>query len=273
MRVGIELEGFVYLNGEPVDVYQWLVCHLGSEEGEINGVLVKTDAGKHMIELALPPVEVRDLDHIPEMVYKTMQEFPRNWKFCWQGYDPGNLPAQALWAPKQRYFAIKRALQRESPPTWKGVENLSRVASVHVHLDVDFERDGGRVVALLNTFNNADDLRGKFSTPERVDKWFGWADPRRLPNPPGERRIFGSFQELEEFIGGIPRLVKQGSTGALEPDLKEMSRLGDRLSEGTIWWWARARRTLRTVEIRFADSMEPTAIPAYVRELLRRIED
>jgi len=269
MKVGVELEGFVYLNGEPVDVYRWLRCHFGNEEYEIDGTIVKTDAGKHMIELALPPVEVRDLDHIPEMVYKTMQEFERDWKFYWQGYDSGLLPAESLWAPKQRYFALKRALQMERPETWQGVEKMSKIASVHVHLDVDFQ-DGDRVLALLNTFNNADDLRKKFATPERVDKWFGWADPRRLPNK-RNRRIFYSYQQLEEFIGSIPRLLKQGSTGALEPDLKEMSRLGDRLSESTLWWWARPRRSLGTIEIRIADSMEPKKIPSYIRELLELV--
>jgi hypothetical protein len=266
MRVGVELEGFVYLNGEPVDVYRWLRCHFGNEEYEINGTIVKTDAGYHMIELALPPVDIRDLGSIPETINSIVREFPRNWEFRWQGYDSGLLPAESLWAPKQRYFALKRALQMESPATWQGVEEMSKVASVHVHLDVDFERDGGRVVALLNTFNNADDLRKRFATRQRINKWFGWADARRLPNK-RNGRIFSSYKDLEEFIGAIPRLLKQ-ENGGLEPDLNTRCQLGDRLSESTFWWWARPRKSLRTIEVRIADSMNPNQIPQYIGELL-----
>jgi len=268
VKVGVELEGFVYRYGEPVDVYEWILSEQGSEEWKIDGVIVKTDAGRHMIELALPPLEINDLSFIPEMIERILRNFPKEWKFFWQGYDPGDLPAESLWAPKQRYFALQRALSIESPERWKGVHQMTKVASVHVHLDADFE-DGGQIVALLNTFNNADDLRRRFATQGRVAKWFGWADPRRLPNK-RNGRIFSSYEDLKEFIGRIPRLLRYGE-GGLEPDLKTRSLLGDPLSEGTLWWWARPRKSLGTVEVRIADSMVPEKIPDYIRELLRLV--
>jgi len=272
MKVGVELEGFVYYRGsqyeKPVDVYRWLLENYNDEEWEVedgNGTIVKTDAGYHMIELALPPVDIRDLGSIPETINSIVREFPRNWEFRWQGYDPGRLPAKDLWAPKQRYFALKKALKMESPENWWRVEEISKIASVHVHLDVDFQ-DRDRVVALLNIFNNADGLRERFATRQRANKWFGWADPRRLPNKKNGR-IFSSYKDLEEFIGAIPRLLKQ-ENGGLEPDLNTRCQLGDRLSESTLWWWARPRKSLRTIEVRIADSMNPRQIPQYIGELL-----
>jgi len=277
MRVGVELEGFVFSNwwfkdGGPVNVYHWILSEYGREEWQTpEGVVVKTSAGWHMIELALPPVDLGEISLIPEMIHNVLKRFPPDWKFYWEGVDPCWIPSDQLWTPKKRYLVLKRALMIECPQRWWGIEAMAKVAALHVHLDVDYS-DKKEVIRLLNIFNNVNNgLQKNYASRERIKKWwFGWANPCRLPSK--KSRIFSSYEQLEEFIGRIPRLLKKDeNTGEFQVDLKNPSQLGDSLAEETIWWWCRPRKSLGTIEVRIADSMEPKRIPGYIGKILSLI--
>jgi len=268
MKVGVELEAFVFTDEGPVDVYSWL-CQIGSEEIKCqNGTVVKTDAGKHLVEFAFPPLSADEVDVIPEIFHQTLEEvkFPSQWKIIFRGVDPRGLGFyEDEWVPKARYRALWEALKKEVGPKWREVLYMSRLSATHVHLAIDLEDP--QVVKILNFFNMPGPLI-KYTSLERLNIWQGgWARPERLPY----FRRWDSLTEMLSFWSRIPRLLRN-NTGKLIPDLETLPQPGDPVAESTIWWWARPRWSLGTIEVRLADSMPPEVIPKYVKEVIHYVE-
>jgi hypothetical protein len=91
--------------------------------------------------------------------------------------------------------------------------------------------------------------------------WQDYADARRFSE---HGRWFGSPAEMETFCAGIPRLIKveKNADGVPEvlPDRKNPTQLGDTISEGTIWWFARPRVSFGTFEWRPFPSLQPSSV-------------
>jgi len=263
MRVGIELEAFVFCKEKPVDVYNWLKEH-GEEKVKTKYGVIETDAGKHLIEVALQPVSSDELDVIPDLVKECLKEagVPKEWRLIFQGVDPRGLEfKEDEWAPKLRYKAIWEALKREARQRWRGVLSMARLASTHLHLEVDLQDP--KVVGVFNFFNMPNSLF-RYASKQRIRAWQGdWARKERLPY----FRRWESIEEMESFWQSIPRLLKN-SNSEWSPDLETFPKRGDPVAEGTTWWWCRPRWSFGTVEIRVADSMPPKEIPRYVKEVI-----
>ncbi|MGB9598639.1 MAG: hypothetical protein ACPLZH_02230 [Minisyncoccales bacterium] len=254
MRLGVELEGFVYDQNGPVDVFSFLCNSKGKEEWRLEKGVVKTDAGKHMIEISLDPVERDQINQIPQMIKDILVQLPCSWMFIWKGIDGVSYTKEGLmtmWAAKERYRQIWKALEKEVGEKWVGVLDMCRLASTHVHLEISPNSPQG--IQILNLFNRPNPLF-KWCSETRKKIWQNglWADVRRLPRP----RQFESPEHLFEFWDSIPSLLSGERT------------FPDPLREGTTWWWARPRWSLGTVEIRIADSMSPDNLPEYINELL-----
>lgn len=78
-----------------------------------------------------------------------------------------------------------------------------------------------------------------------------------------------NWQEVVERFSDIPRLIKKTDDGRWEVDLKTPSLPRDPASEGTIWWWARPRWSLDTIEIRVFDSGPLEMIRGYIEEVMK----
>jgi len=295
MTIGVELEAFVFFlekshkgrwHAGPVDVYDWLHQQYGRDEVYTSsGVVVKTDAGRHLIEFAFPPLDLEEIEAIPELFERTVKELgmPRSWRLAFQGTDPRGLSFDPKeWAPKPRYHAMWQALKREAGDLWVEVLTTSRIASTHLHLGLDLVNP--KVINVFNYFNQPHELL-KYASQSRLDIWRGsWASPCRLPtfswlnnleweSLGGMRQctLWQSLEEMQHYWCSIPRLirrVRRGDDDSWEPDLKTRSRPGDPVAEGTIWWFCRPRWSLGTIELRFADSMPPEEVPCYVKEVV-----
>jgi hypothetical protein len=309
--VGVEVEAFVFVEKEsregrlflePVDVYSWLLENYGSEEIHISSsrVVVKTDAGRHLIEFAFPPLSPENIVVIPYLLQLTLEKLrvPRNWILVFQGVDPRGLSFDPKeWAPKPRYHAMWEAAKKEvvreygsrNRDLWKGILAASRIASTHVHLGLDL--DNPKAINVFNYFNRplciqSDGLLD-YASSDRLTIWQNpWASHRRLPTfnlpdcsefrSPEEVYEYASFRSMEEmwlYWRSIPRFIRKvskGDTEVWEPDLETMSEPGDPVAEGTIWWFCRPRLSLGTAEIRIADSMPPERIVPYVYDVLTR---
>lgn len=268
MRVGVELEGFVFCNGKPVDVYNWLLEEYGEEKVKTKCGVIKTDAGKHLIEVALQPVSFNELDVIPDLVKESLEEvrMPKEWKLIFQDVDPRGLAWEMQeWAPKLRYKVIWEALKREAGEKWRGVLCMARLASTHIHFEVNLQDP--KLVQVFNFFNMFFDMPNsllKYASEQRINAWRGdWARKERLPY----FRRWESIEEMENFWQSIPRLLRN-SNSEWSLDLETFPNLGDPVAESTTWWWCRPRWSLGTIEIRLADSMPPEEIPKYVKEVI-----
>jgi len=268
MQVGVELEAFVFApTGEPVDFYHWLLENWGSEEVTTRVGVIKTDAGKHLIEVALRPIQFDEVDVIPEMFDLAFEEvgIPQNWQLVFQGVDPRGLnwnPQE--WAPKSRYKAIWRALEVEAGKRWRGVLSMSRLAATHLHVALNL--NDPHVIRVINYLNMPNPLLS-YASKQRIRAWQSdWARKERLPY----FRRWQSLEEMVEYWSKIPLLLR--THHKWDPDLKNLPRPGDPVAEGTVWWLARPRWSLGTVEVRIADSMPPPKIPEYVKEVIRYIE-
>jgi hypothetical protein len=279
--VGVEVEAFVFfekesregrLSLEPADVYSWLLKNYGSEEIHISssGVVVKTDAGRHLIEFAFPPLDPAKIEAIPDLLQSTLDnlEMPREWRLVFRGVDPRGLSFdREEWAPKPRYHAMWRALEREVDDRWVDVLTTSRIASTHLHLGLDL--DNPKVINVFNYFNQPHELL-KYASSWRLAIWNGsWASPYRLPIFSWLNNLkWESLEEMQHYWCSIPRLIRRRADGSWEPDLETRSQPGDPVAEGTIWWFCRPRWSLGTIELRFADSMRPERVPRYVKEVV-----
>ena len=250
MKIGIEIEGFVYNNQQRVDVYQVF------GEGEVfKGIGVyKTDAGKHQLEIALEPV--RTSKELKELIKEALSQLPFSWTIFFEGTDPYSEDGEELpWAPKPRYKALRKALEIEAGPSAKGVREVSRFSSTHFHIGIDpFSEEGLKLLNCLNRW--APFLAVLFAHPYpsyRLRKcWWGWGNNARLPG----YRFFKSQKELKETLFSLPQLVKVNKDKEWLPYLKPPKELTS-LHLGTIYWWVRPRPDYGTVEFRPFDALPP----------------
>ena len=240
MKLGIELEGFVYHDNKRVNLYQWLD---GSEIIVDSAGIIKTDAGAHQLEISATPCEHPGL--IYDKLIAALELLPPEWKILYQGEDPlGCGP----WAPKSAYETIIAALAQETSH-WQGVLRMPQWSALQIHLEVHPYSKAG--IKLMNYLNNwAPAICIALANPfpsERLRRcWFGWADPRHLPAP----RWFDSSNHLKETVEQVPKII------------------GTR--EAQDWWLVRARPRLGTIEFRALDSIPPDKIEC-VSELVLKI--
>jgi gamma-glutamyl:cysteine ligase YbdK (ATP-grasp superfamily) len=262
--VGVELEGFVYKNREPVNVYQLVGEGLEKKEG-----VIKTDAGACQIELSTKPA--KDVKQLCHNLSSLLEYLPNDWELVFQGIDQrlnGNL--YHMWASKKRYEALFEAVKREVGE--KGLEKVryaSIFSALHIHLGIEpYSQEG---VKLINYLNNwAPYLGVLFANPypsERLRRsWWGWFREERLPAP----RFFASSEELRNYLLSIPKLMtKVGKEW--KPFLQRIETI-DGLHEGTIYWFVRPRQSYGTIEFRVFDAVEPQKVQQIVECVLELAE-
>lgn len=188
-------------------------------------------------------------------------------------------------AKKARYEAFFNALKQESPSGWERAREMTKWNSTQFHLGIDALTPQG--LSILNILNDisphaSDAVVKKFNVvgdEGHLGIWQDYADSRRFSE---HGRWFADAQSLKDFYAGIPRLIKieKNATGddQVLPDLKTPSQLGDSISEGTIWWFARPRTKLGTIEWRPFPSLQPSsalqlakdvyALASYLRKIL-----
>lgn len=254
LSIGVELEGHVYKDGQPVDLYHWLGD--GGQRLVQGAGVVQTDVGAHQIELTLEPttsaMEVR------RQMEVALDILPKDWTLVFEGKDPYG--ANFHLSPKDRLGAIWEAVRCEVGPGWEKILQMRSWASLQIHFGACPTTMAG--VRLINRLNNlAPALAIVFSNPFpsprlRDQPWDGWASPERLPAP----RWFSTPAELMEAILKIPQLLIQNE-GVWEPCLKPLGEI-NLIHEGTVWWIVRPRYGFGTAEFRPLDSMPPErAIP------------
>lgn len=162
-------------------------------------------------------------------------------------------------ADKPRYPALLAAIKRESPEGWHRMFDIAACCSTQVHVGVDPATIPG--TALLNLWNHigpyaAVKVRERYGVQDEAAGhcalWGGFADARRFPSA----RWFPSPEALKAHLAGIPRMVVSVGDDWIV-DLETPSVLGDMSAESTIWWIARPRGKLKTVEVRPFPSLEP----------------
>lgn len=261
MRVGLEVEGF--------GIAPWY--------GECDVGEISCDAAPDLLELIGKP------DELPAAV-QGMQTLANDVEGVAYTYQrPAALAHNTnVWRPGARYVALKRALQKECPDTWQGVNVMTNRAAVHVNVEVDWRSPAG--LALLSIVNNigpqlAYGLQEQHSmlTDGLLSAWQGWANERRHPSP---LRWWNSAQELEVYYGRIPRLLRPGGEGEseVEVDLAPLSGyMNAAFHLGTVWLLARPKISsdgTRYIEIRILGSIDPNS-PAFepiVSELYSFVE-
>ncbi len=200
-------------------------------------------------------------------------------------FTPRTPPSGEALAKKARYEAFFDALKQESPSSWERAKEMPKWNSTQFHLSIDaLSPQGLSILNILNDISpHASDAVTKKFDVVREDEghlgiWQDYADSRRFSE---HGRWFADAQSLKDFYAGIPRLIKvekdvDGNDQVL-PDLETQSELGDGISEGTIWWFARPRTKLGTIEWRSFPSLQPTSALMLARDVyalasyLRRI--
>lgn len=269
-RFGIELEGGAYYRGsrERVDLAERL--NLGPHNGFrliIPGAAeIGTDNGYHEIEFSLFPST--SLEEAADKFSECLKVVPSDVEIYWTGDDPfvrTGIFSPASWTPKPRYDSIRKVIAKENgtPDAWACPEMdwMSRYWAYQLHVEIDPESQEG--VTLLNWLNNwgphiARSAADAFGQPgDRITRaWVGWGDPQRLPH----YFWFESATELRDAWRRVPRVARKNTCGLWVPDSrKSLPRLGDALHEGFVWWGARPRWSLGTIEFRWCDSLSPVA--------------
>ncbi|MBV9159143.1 MAG: hypothetical protein JO019_00935, partial [Candidatus Kaiserbacteria bacterium] len=189
---------------------------------------------------------------------------------------------QVELAAKSRVPAMVRALACEHPEGRRGVATVAPCCSTQFHIGVpNMLSDPGML--FFNILNNsAPHARLKVIDFYKVKGaeghlaiWKGWANKDRLPAP----RWFHSAGDMRQFIRGIPKLLTKRKVEGGEDEwvqvYREMSRLTDPESIGTIWWearprfWPDSKFDPYTVEWRCFPSLQPHQAVDLANELIQ----
>ena len=177
-------------------------------------------------------------------------------------------------AKKDRYKAFFEALQMESPEHWQRAYEMPKWNSTQFHLGIDPMSPQG--ISIMNILNDISPYAAWAVTQKfqvvgeegHLGIWQKYADSRRFSE---HGRWFSDPEELKSFYGSVPRLIKveKDAQGAehVVPDLESMSRHGDPISEGTIWWFARPRVAFSTIEWRSFPSLQPSHVLVLAKDV------
>lgn len=169
-------------------------------------------------------------------------------------------------AKKERYKAFFEALRQESPEHWEKAREMPKWNSTQFHLGLDVLSPQG--ISIMNILNDVSPYASaavvkKFNVvgdEGHLGIWQEYADARRFSE---QGRWFNSADELRDFYSAIPRLIRverdASGTPHVFPDLQTPSQLGDTISEGTVWWFARPRVSLGTLEWRPFPCLQPSS--------------
>jgi len=268
-KVGLELEGFTFdQNGQPVDVYSALA---GGVTLPDRG-LISTDAAPYQIEISTVPCQ--SSQELFDCLQACLEYLPPEWQFVWQAIYPKKNGYPPAWAPKRRYIALWQGLAMERPDVWASVRNIAYYSSLQFHFEIDpLSKEGLKVLNAINNLSpvivsEAQSLVGIIPNERFYQAWQGWAKSERIP----AYRLFESTEQLMEFWCSIPRLLYRDEQGNWWADTKTKPAYDDPFHCGTVWWDARPRFDLGTIEVRMLDSMPPSAIPKVLDYMLNFIE-
>ncbi len=265
---GIELEGGVYYHGTQERVNLCEVLGLNASNNfhlTLPGVAaVGTDNGYNELEFSIEPCG--SLSELEDKVTACVAWLRPDWEVYWTGQDPfvaaGKL-SPCPWAPKPRYGAIREVVARESgyPNTGQCMDWMSQFWAYQIHLAVDPVSVEGML--LRNYLDNwgphiarsACEIVGSTSSQRIERAWINWGDSRRLP----AYRWFNAPTHMIDAWQAAPRLARE-EKGIWVPDTHLHQPLpGDVVHEGFVWWGARPRWTIGTIEFRWPDSLPPAA--------------
>ncbi|MEM5815515.1 MAG: hypothetical protein QXL14_00495, partial [Candidatus Aenigmatarchaeota archaeon] len=195
LTVGLELEGFVYKNGEPVDV--WEVVKDGVEVAGAG--IIKTDAGRHQIEWAIYPSS--SWEELSEKYFLVLKETRKRLGEVDIHFVPvdANLinlklhEIRKFWAPKDRYRILWRALEKEVGRRWWGVLRMAAVSAIHIHVSIPGLLESREGLRVVNYFNSH---FWRYANSIRSSYWWGWCDPRRAPAQPGQWSRFQTWEDV-----------------------------------------------------------------------------
>jgi gamma-glutamyl:cysteine ligase YbdK (ATP-grasp superfamily) len=262
-RKGLELEAFVWSKdgSGPVNVYQYL----NGEQSIPNLGKITTDTGLNQIEIILEPFW--DNAQIINSLNSIIADLPRCWELEYIGHNFDS--RLSVWAPKPHYEATNQALQAESGGRCPGLSRMVNWCATHVHLDFDPVTDDG--LRILNCFTNwAPALGLAYANPypsqRLMQAWFGWADPRRLPQP----YHFANHRALERTMLSMPQLTIDNGTGPVVY-LQQPEEINQDV-ESKFWWFVRPRFHFKTVEVRILDSLPPDVIADVLSVIDRMVE-
>jgi len=249
-KVGVELElavvrkvKNVYTTEDLVDVYSVVKNGIESRYG-----FVKTDAGKHQLEISLYPVDIAQIKEIPNMILYELENIRKmlgDVEFVFEGVLnlEDNIDIWTLWAPKERYQCLFSYLKRKSPK-WYLVKNAVIYNALHIHIET---KDVFNENIILNgNYELLDVLINRgWASIERITWWQrGWAPIERIL--PSKDTDLKKYYEQIEPIDGLPK-------------------------ENTVWWYVRPRPDLQTIEFRILDTVNPENIVERINFLLEWI--
>lgn len=268
-RVGVELEGFCYRDGKPLPLdLDWLVTI--NDEAKKHGIPgnVTTDAGVGHIEFVTHPLSSPRDTHAALVA---LREFiPTSTEVHFVNKRPGmSFGRPTPWIDLPRLKTLLRAVSLVHPVGWQKVLHMSDFSSLHVTIDLTPDSPEG--VLVINYFNLvtpwfAQHIATVFEedNTNHLDAWLGWMSREYLPDP---ERWLSNPQALVESFESLCSLVSADSEGKTSDgwcvDLEGRKQWGRRSDEGSVWWFARPRKSYRSecsdgaVEIRIAPSMRP----------------
>ena len=255
-ELGVELEAGMVRKGtrSPVNVLDLI------DDGITTGrpfEALQYELGAWMAEFSTPVCRtVRDVENS----FSRLEDLvPKGSELVFETCPFGlNVPLTA----KPRYALVCEALAREHKSGALNPRYIAPWCSTQFHFGVG-DVSLPEALLLLNFLNNI----APYARLQVVQKYgvMGaeghlaiWTEPpsskkERVPAP----RWFGSFDELHRFVANIPKLVTKNADGVWVIAEGIQSRIGDPEAEGTIWWHARLRGLLKTVEWRVFPSLTP----------------
>lgn len=204
----------------------------------------------------------RCLSHMPE--HLTLHFRPQTL------YD-GDIPI----AKKVRYGVMAEALSREHPQGYNGMLQVAPWNATHFHTGVVSVLSHESVV-LLNVLNHI----APFARLQAIERfrvigaaghlaiWTRFTKPERLPAP----RWFPDADSMVALVESIPKLFVKTGDDEWKVGEGEMSKLGDAVSEGVLWWLARPRMSYGTLEWRPFPSLRPEHVEELAGEMFRLLE-